>query len=188
MRQVDRIEVKRCFVLSERARKLANKQGNEFVKGLDTIEKIIVSLKENELDDEIRRIWPPRLNKYNELVWYYGKCSIDDMGVWRCARGLPREWTLGSVREAARYVEQAIEQGKLRGDASIAILGIMKLSDVIAERRLLSLILVPGGPRWGREYCRKMRWNVDDGSMRAIALALTGRTTLNAFVGKQPTA
>ena len=186
MLQVDRIEVKRCFVLSERAKKLAHKQRDEFLKDLDTIEKTIIALKENELDNEIRRICPPRLTKYNELVWYYGMCSIDEMGVWRCARGLPREWTFGSVRETARYVKQAIEHGKLGGEANIAILGIMKLSDVIAERRLLSLILVPGGPWWGREGCRKMRWNVDDGSMRAIALALTGRTKLNAFVGKQP--
>jgi len=63
----ERIEVKRCFVVSEKAKELRNLDGRAFQMRLIEIEKIYREKAESELDKLISPDWPPRLKKYNEL-------------------------------------------------------------------------------------------------------------------------
>ncbi len=187
MEAVERIEVKRCFLLSNKGKELFRySQKDVFLKKLDDLEKDVLVLDDQGIDREISLDSPERLEVYNELDWHHGKCPIDDMGVWNCARGLPEDWTLGSLRETALFVKQAIAQEESPAGATDAfktIHTLMKLANIIAERRYLSVILVQGGCWRGREKCKVKKWNIDDGNMRAIALALTGRKMLNVYMG-----
>jgi len=90
--KVERVEVKRCFVASEKGKeKLRGKTGVAFQMALAEIEKEVESMSEPELNTMISPDWPPRLKKYNELTWYFEQCSIDDIGVWYGSGGLPPE-------------------------------------------------------------------------------------------------
>ena len=78
-----------------------------------------------------------------------------------------------------------IEKGKMVPSSNfyMQILAIKKIADIILKTRLFSIIVVSGETSRGREYCQKMMWNIDDGCMRAVALTLSGREKVNAYVG-----
>jgi hypothetical protein len=78
--RVERIDAKRCFVASNKAKKWCGRKKTEFLEGLAEIEKELQSLSKFDLDKMISPDWPSRL-KYDELVWYFKQCSIDDLGV-----------------------------------------------------------------------------------------------------------
>jgi len=117
-------------------------------------------------------------------MWYYEECSIDDLGVWYGAGELPEEWCIGSVRDTVRCIKQALKEGKrFRGRAFDNLSGIVKVVDIILNSQLLAPIVVSGGT-WRHPPCLKMKGDIDDGSMRAIAFALTGHQEFKAYVGK----
>jgi hypothetical protein len=181
--RVERIEVKRCFVISEKAKvALKGMDVAAFQNGLAQIERGVLSMTEKQLNGLIN--WAPRLAKYNELVWHFEECSIDDIGVWPRAGGLPPDWCLGSVRET----EQSIRQGlsgiaSHKGRALDNIPSIVRVLDVILNSRYLAPIIVPGGT-WRKYPCHQMKGDIDDGCMRAIAFAIKGYEKFNVYVGK----
>jgi hypothetical protein len=182
--KVGRTEVKICFVASNKAKKLRGKKKSAFLAGLAEVEEEVKSMSENDLDMIISADWSPRLKKYNELVWYFEQCSIDDLGVWYGAGELPYDWCIGSVRDTARCIKQAIQEGKrFQGRAFKNIPGIVNVVDIILNSRLLAPIVVPGGT-WRQPPCVKMKGDIDDGSIRAISFALIGHDKFKAYVGK----
>jgi len=189
--KVDRVDVKRCFVASEKGKEsLKGKMGVAFQTILTEIEKDVLRMSESVLDSKIT--WTPRLDKYNELVWYFEECSIDDLGVWYGAGGLPPEWCIGSVRDTAHFIlEDPREIARLyqrTNDhdkrAVNNLPAILKVVDIILKSRLLAPIIIPGGTWRPTPPCRKMRSDIDDGSMRAIAYTIKGYENFNAYVGK----
>jgi hypothetical protein len=182
--RVDRIEVKRCFVASNKAKELRGKDKAAFLAGLAGIEREVRSMTEFDLDKSISPNWPPRLKKYNELVWYFEECSIDDLGAWYGAGELPEEWCIGSVRDTIRCIKQALKEGKrFPGRAFDNVPRIVKVVDIILNSQLLAPIVVPGGT-WRQLPCLKMKGDIDDGCMRVIAFALSGHEKLKAYIGK----
>lgn len=187
--RVERIEVKRCFIASEKGReKLQGKTGVAFQTILAEIENEVLGMSESELDRMIT--WHPRLNKYNELVWYFEECSIDDLGVWDRAGGLPMAWCIGSVRETAHYIlnepKEIARISKYDRDkrAINNLPAIAKVADIILTKRLFAPIIVPGGTWRPTPPYRKMKGDIDDGCMRTIAFAIKGYEKINAYVGK----
>jgi len=75
--KVNRIEVKRCFVASEKVKKLLNENDIDLQTILNDVKNGVQKMSESELEHEIT--WPPRLETYNSLSWYFQKCSIDDL-------------------------------------------------------------------------------------------------------------
>ena len=185
--KVEPIEVKRCFVASDMGKSLANKSREDYIQGTEEIIQKVLGMTEENLNKQISSRDPKRLGLYNKLTWYYGRVSIDDMGVWDEAKGLPHEWCLGSVRETSRSYRIAIEEGKTFpfSDFYRQIPAIKEVADVIEKARFFSIIVVSGETSRGRQNCRKTKWNIDDGCMRAIALTLTGKEELNAYMGRK---
>jgi hypothetical protein len=188
--KVDRIEVKRCFVASERVKKLLEKSEVDLQTILDEAKNEASKMSEPELESRITD--PTRLETYNRHVWHSEKCSIDDLGVWYGAAGLPETWCVGSLRETVNCI--------LKGEKEIARISkyghdkrgveeipkIVKIADKIVNNPLQMPIAVLGGTPRRPSPCRRMKWDIDDGNLRAIAFAVKGYESFDVYVGKTP--
>ncbi len=139
-------------------------------------------------DSQLDSVLGWRAPVYDRLVWRWGTVSIDEVGVWPGAGGLPSSLCMGSVRETASEIAnmggaQALAvSGDPRARDSIA--GMIAVASVISNERLLSVIAVAGGTYRPTPPHKRMRWDLDDGSLRSIALTLAGIETLNAYFGR----
>ncbi len=176
LRKVKSIEVKRCFVISDLVKQ----------KDLPKAKKVILWLPEEMLDLIIKGTLIKRFKTYNKMQWYTGIVETNEVGVWKKAGGLPLAWTRGSLQETAHFVEQILQKNpkKLSKRSRTAIPGILKNSlSIIQKEKYLFPIILPGGTM-GRKGLKKMKGDIDDGCMRAIALAVSGNKTVKAYIGK----
>ncbi len=176
-------EVKECFVLSEKAKALANLDVDKFRQGLEVLKNDVRKMSRLEVDGVLR--W--RASLYDCLTWHWGAVTIDEVGVWAGAGGLPDVLCLGSVRETASAIVksggvQALP-GRSDSRARDNIQGMMTVASLISKERLLSVIAEVGGTHRSTPPYKRMSWDLNDGSLRSIALALSGIQTLNAFFG-----
>lgn len=127
-----------------------------------------------------------RLQQYASLSWHLGTVGVGEVGVWKGAGGLPRTWTRRSLAETARLVQKALEKKPLRltRRAKTAIPGILKSAIPLIEKEpYLFPIVLPGGTLGRRGLRYRMRGEIDDGCMRSIALAVSGRKRITAYIG-----
>ncbi|KKS38804.1 MAG: hypothetical protein A3G49_00425 [Candidatus Sungbacteria bacterium RIFCSPLOWO2_12_FULL_41_11] len=190
------IEVKRAFVISQKMR-FSRRKGKkylpklteaEFLKKLKQAKTITNKLTERQLDKIIADEYRKRADAYNNADWYRATVTTKEVGVWRRAGGLPPQWTCCSLSQTALRVKKGLKRNskRIRARSKRAIPRIMEFADVISREKCLSPIVFAGGTgTCGRKWCRKkMKGDVDDGCMRSIALALSGRKTLNVYFGK----
>jgi hypothetical protein len=194
LKKVKSIEVKRCFVISDllsmqkfSKQKTSIKNRQHYLKQLVKAKKIVLELPEKMLDLIIKGEWRKRLKAYDKMQWYLGVVKIKEIGVWKKAGGLPLAWTRDSLEETSSFTTKALRNGtKLsNGRAQTAIPGILKNStSIIQKEKYLLPIILPGGTM-GRKGLKKMKGDIDDGCMRAIALGVSGKKTIKAYLGKK---
>ena len=196
--KVKPIEVKRAFSIAQKMRSLRRRgtrylpklEREEFLKKLKQGKKTIMKFSEKQLDKFIGEEYEKRLVSYNNVEWYRGAVSTREVGVWRRAGGLPASWTCCSLVKTAHYVRQGLEKNdkRIRARSKRAISSIIEHTNIISkEKYLFPIAFYSGGGTRGRKRCRKYKeieWDVDDGCMRAIALAITGYKFINVYFGK----
>jgi hypothetical protein len=127
--------------------------------------------------DEARR------RRFTESVWDRRTVGLDDLAVWPRMGGLPSAATRGSAAETARHIlENGIPQ---RASRLRPLIEAAKCDPPGIERvcRALPLIAVEYGMLFGAKR-RLMPWALDDGSHRAVALALiSARTDVDVLIG-----
>ena len=195
LKPIKTIEVKRCFVVSQlirldrgKKRYLGLLSPEEFQKKLKIAKIKALKFSEKKLDKIIFDEWKKRLKAYDNADWYIGKVSINEVGVWKKAGGLPLAWTNGSLVETAEKVKNVLSknQQSLKKRARHSIQNILKTNFNVLqkEKYLLPIIFKGGTGTKGRKRLKqKMKGDIDDGCMRSIALAIAGKTTLLAYVG-----
>jgi hypothetical protein len=178
LKKVKTIEVKRTFVISDR-----NKR-----KPFAFVKKQVLKLSEPELNKILlRKNKHKRRRAYDSVQWYLATASLEEVGLWKGAGGLPKKWTRGSLAKTARFVTQALKHNPklLTSRSRTAIPGSMQnpLVRTQKERYLLPIVL-PGGTmgRWG---LKKMKGDIDDGCMRSVALAVLGKKRIRVYFGVQ---
>lgn len=199
--QVDKIEPKRCYVVSQvirsmdrgNTRYLQDLTPEEFQRRLRKAKEEVLALSEADLDKRILlEKYPKRLKGYNAVCWYKGIVHANEVGVWKGAGGLPVEWTEGSLADTARRVSKALinsENTKVAARAKRVIPRMQALVKTIEKEKYLYPIILPpatnGRGQWGRPYKNfdLMKGDIDDGCMRAISLAVSGRISFYAFIG-----
>jgi hypothetical protein len=124
-----------------------------------------------------------RRRRFAESVWDRGTVGLDDLAVWPGMGGLPPAATRGSAAETARHIlEKGIPQGAPRLRAFVEAarsdpLGIERVC------RALPLIAVEYGMLFGAQR-GLMPWALDDGSHRAVVLALiSARMDVDVLIG-----
>lgn len=143
-------------------------------------------MSESALDKIIlRKNRSKRRDSYNKVQWHLGVVKTGEVGVWKSAGGLPLAWTRGSLAQTAQLVKVGLKQGSplIKARAKTAIPGILKRVSVFQKEKYLLPIILPGGSI-ARRGLKKMKGDIDDGCMRSIALAISGKKTIKAYIGK----
>ncbi|OGF63998.1 hypothetical protein A2661_01040 [Candidatus Giovannonibacteria bacterium RIFCSPHIGHO2_01_FULL_45_24] len=198
LKKVKTIEVKRCFVFSQRftsknmrkesvKKKIIKPSKEALLNNLDKVKKQVLKLKESSLDNVIADEYKKRLWAYNQLDWYIGIVDLTEVGIWRRTGGTPESWAKGSLKETAIRFKKELrnENSRFKKVRSIKVVPqIIKSKQIIKKEKYLMPILLPTGiiPET-RKGMRKTRFYIDDGTMRTLAFTSTGDKRVKAFIG-----
>lgn len=194
LKKVAPIEVKRCFVISDfishqkyTRKQMANVSPAQYRKRVAHAKEVILELPEMMLDMILKGEWAKRYRTYQKMQWHIAEMGTDELGVWKGAGGLPVTWTKGSLKETAQYVKEALAHNpkQLKARSYTAIPGIIKTAlKTVQTEKYLYPIALPGGT-YGRSGFKKMKGDLDDGCMRSIALAVSGKKKIKVYLGKK---
>ena len=180
----------------------------------DLLKKVIRSKKltEAQLERELKRVtreanrlsdkklltyhldnYHPRYDNYLNSKWELKTIRLDQCGVWPRMGGLPDVATRGSAVDTAAYVEKRLKAKHLtnRDLRAKYIAKMVPFAELITEHVPLIVVedgvirhnkLIPLAQRKRYEHCK---YDIDDGNHRAVALALLGKKTVKALVGKR---
>lgn len=195
IKKVNVLEIKRCFVISQLIRKQKSKKRylgiltqEEFLKKLKNAKEKGLNYREKKLDKIISDEFKKRLKAYNSCDWYLGEVTINELGVWKRAGGLPLSWTNGSLKETAQKVKNSLNKNPklLAKRARRAIPNILKMNvnNLQKEKYLFPIVFKGGtGTKGRRNLKRQTKYDIDDGCMRSISLAVSGVKTIKAYIG-----
>ncbi len=195
IKKVPTLEVKRSFVVADLVSHGKRKQSrlgvvskSMFDKKLERVINQVKKFQETKIDKMIGDGYQKRLIAYTTSDWFLAEVEIKEVGVWKKAGGLPLSWTNGSLQETGRKVKEALEKNpKLltkRARSSIPSMLKLKVADLQKNKYLLPIIFKGGTGTNGRKGLkRRMKGDIDDGSMRSVALAVSGVKTLRAYLG-----
>jgi hypothetical protein len=195
LKKVNVLEVKQAFVISDfisskndRRKHLNFIPEIIFKRKLNTAKQKVLKLKESSLDKIIKDEYKKRLIAYDNSQWYLGEVKTNEVGVWSKAGGLPLAWTNGSLAETAIKVKAALGKNPklLKKRSRYTIPNILKTNvDLLQEDEYLLPIIFKGGTgtKGRRRLKRQMNGDIDDGCMRSIALAISGKKTIKAYIG-----
>lgn len=187
IRPVSCLEVKRCFVISDKAKPERSLTKKEFLTRLIKVKKEVLAFAERELDSFIAKD-PERLWIYNKVKWSLATVSTNEIAVWPRAGGLPLGWTNNdnSLKETSNKVFRAIKEDGRRVNVNervrCAVRGIVREADVIKKEKYLYPIVLFGG-RAKRKGSGSLNGVIDDGNMRGIAFTGNGGEDLTVYVG-----
>ena len=145
----------------------------------------VENLNESQLNKIVGE-YKKRLRAYNAVQWYIGEVGIKETGVWKGAGGLPISWTRGSLFDTARKVKKALQKDseEIQRRSKRAIPAIIKLKSIMKKEKYLFPIVFENGLGTNiRKGLPKKKVNIDDGSMRAIAFAVSGDKKIKAYIG-----
>ncbi len=161
---------------------------------LKKIIKTAGKLSKKELCNYHLDNYHPRYDNYLNSSWELKEVALADCGVWPKMGGLPDEMTRGSVTEAAELIRPYLKDKNKLTLATARILYIeemMKFAEKITAQ--IPIVVLEDGvirqmklrkPINLKNY-KKCKYDIDDGNHRALALALLGKTTVQALVGKR---
>ena len=201
LKKVASIEVRRAFVIANHITDRKDAGNNrtylkavseeEFRKRLLKTKKAILKLKAEKLDTLVSPKWPKRLKAYKASDWFLAEVSPKEVGVWRRAGNLPLEWTNRSLFETAQKVKIAFDKNSklLRARPRHSIPNVLKLKTHLnqKEKYLYPIVFKGGTGTLGRKRLRfQTKGDIDDGCMRSIALAISGRNPIKVYFGVPP--
>lgn len=198
LKHVPTIEVKRTFVIADHITQRKGRGNNrkylgalseaEFDKRLRSAKKMAMKLTEHGLNKLISPGYPKRVNSYDMSRWYLAQVSPAEIGVWKRAGNLPLAWTNRSLRETADHVRRALERGSrlLKGRPKHGIPNITHMKTHLEQREkyLYPIVFLGGtGTNGRRGLKRRTKGDIDDGCMRSVALAMSGRDPITVYFG-----
>ncbi len=160
----------------------------EFSEKLIQAKKVILKLDEKDLDRLVSPKWPKRIKAYNNSQWFLAQVSAKEVGVWRRAGNLPLQWTNGSLFETAGKVKAALMTNSklLKQRPKHSIPNILKIKTHLEqkEKYLYPIVFKTDTGTKGRKRLKnKTKGDIDDGCMRSIALAISGRNPITVYFG-----
>jgi len=198
LKKVTAIEVKRTFAIADHVTHRKSSGNNctflkelsekEFGKRVSDAKKVILKLKERDLAKFISPKWPKRVNAYSASQWYIAEVSPKEVGVWRRAGNLPLQWTNGSLFDTAQKIKKALgtHSKLLRGRPRHSIPNILKLESHLnqKEKYLYPIVFKANTGTQGRKRLKKrVKGDIDDGCMRSIGLAASGKSSIKVYFG-----
>jgi hypothetical protein len=201
LKKVKSLEVKRCYVLAqtftskkmrkaELKKQIAKPTRETFSKDLALKKQAVLKWKESQLDSFIATEYKKRLKAYDNMTWHIGYVELSEIGIWKGAGGIPKEWTKGSLQDTAELVALELKKSNskyLRIRAMKVVPEIVISKATIKKEKYLLPIILPGGTISScRKGMRKMKGDIDDGCMRSLAFVISGDRKLKAYIGSNP--
>ena len=134
---------------------------------------------------------PHRSERFLSWSWRSEPIALSDFGTWwTVGDALPIEACRRSAVEAAEFIRQNPDLSRFTPDPGkqaryaehvARIRRQAKYSEVIRAIPLLAVLVAERGRR-GRENCERVKYSCEDGSHRAIAMALAGYETISAWI------
>ena len=195
LKRVPAIEVKRAFIIADYIshQKYTRKQmghisPSQYRGRVQKAKELILQLPETMLDMILAGEYRKRFLAYNKADWYLAHAETSELGVWRAAGGLPIQWTRGTLQQTAEYVEHALNKNPkmLKHRSFTAIPSIIKtaLPVLQKEKYLLPIAFKGGTGTKGRVGLKqKVAGDIDDGCMRSVALAVSGKKNIKLYFG-----
>ena len=189
LKTVPTIEVKRTFVISNFGKIKGNQKGVSekiFANKLEKAKSKVLKFSEKDLDKHIE--WPKRLESYNNSDWYIAKFSPSELGPWRRASGLPLRWTNRSLKETSQKINKVLGTSSdiLKKRSRYSIYNMLESPSQLKqnEKYLYPIVFKNDTGTRGRSYLRfKTKADIDDGCMRSIAMAISGRDPITVYFG-----
>jgi hypothetical protein len=118
--------------------------------------------------DEARRC------RFAESSWEIGTVKLENLAVWPRMGGLPSAATRGSPVETARYIR---DNGLPEGASRLRIFVDAARSDASGCEKICRALplIVMEHSRLFKTHSQRLPWGLDDGSHRAVVLALISR-------------
>jgi len=135
---------------------------------------MLKNVKQHFASHNLCNIDQEREKFYSGLHWKLYEISIEELGIWDNAQDLPHKWCIGNLKETVDHYIGANNHAGQSYESKIRYLN---------QAECVEIIVVDGRTKRGRENCRKVKWNVDDGCMRALVFALKGHKHLRCYVG-----
>ncbi len=198
IKKIPRIEVKRTFLIADHITQRKNSGNNrkslkdlsqkEFEEKLSRAKKTILKLKEKNLDKLITPKWQKRINSYNNSKWFIAEMKPTELGVWSHAGNLPLRWTNQSLAETAEKVARGFKRKSksIKSRPKHSISSILKIKNHIEqkEKYLYPIVFKTDTGTQGRKRLKKkMKGDIDDGCMRSIAIAMSGKNFIKVYFG-----
>lgn len=197
--KVSPIKVVRNYYVSD----VLMKQAQLVEKNLNNkdFEKILSKIvKESEKIDDIdlinyfsKNMNGPRFDNYFNSSWVLKEISLSDCGVWPKAGDLPEEATYGNVLDTVNYIMPYLKDKSILNYKMSRVLYIENMLttvDIIAK--YLPIIVLEDqvirNHKWKHQKINKYakcKYDIEDGSHRAIALSIKGTKNVFAYVGKK---
>jgi hypothetical protein len=157
-----------------------------FLQRLSATKKKVLKLSDKQLDALIED--SRRRDAYNTYEWLEAIVRTDEIGVWRRAGGLRLEWTNRSLKETAEHVKRALsKKAPMKGTRARRVIPNMlhtNIVDLQKEKYLLPIVFKGNtGTRGRRRLKYQTKGDIDDGCMRSVALAVSGKKTIKVYFG-----
>ena len=159
-----RRRAKEAYLIAERLKDGPFDSHEALLSALEHRRQNVSSLSDAEIDNYIGGQNPRRLGFFDRAEWQLGTVNLSECIVW--PKMGERPWASGSVTEVAEMF-QSKEPKENR------IWRMQTFSDFFSSH--LPIVVFGGGP---------LRFAIDDGSHRAVAMALTGRPSASAWIGR----
>ncbi len=198
LKKVSAIEVKRAFVISDHLTQRKTSGNNrkflkslsekQFDRKLSNAKKVVLRLKLKDLDKRVSPKWPKRIRAYNASRWFLAEVNPRETGTWKRAGNLPLGWTNKSLYETAQKVQDALDKNSklLKQRPKHAIPNILRIKTHLEqkEKYLYPITFKSNTGTQGRKRLKhKVKADIDDGCMRSIALAISGKKSIRVYFG-----
>jgi hypothetical protein len=160
------------------------------------LEKVVAKVQAMPLQKMItpHLNYGPRYDNYFNSTWALKRIPLSECGVWPKMGGLPPAATYGTVLDTAKYIRPYLTSKKRMVAKMKKAVYIQKLgafAELITE--YVPIVVFEGSiirhhklsSAASRKPYKHCKYDIDDGSHRAVALALQGKTQILALVGKR---
>jgi hypothetical protein len=151
---------KEAFVVADKLKDRPLDTHEVFLASLESCEQEVAAWTDSAIDSFIGRD-PRRLDYYNRAQWKLGHVDLDKCRVWSCMGG--RLWAEGDVIAVA-------ENFRLHERPDSRIWQMARFGDLFSARLPIIVFVGPS------------TLMVDDGSHRAVAMALAGLRSASAWI------
>ena len=128
---------------------------------------------------------PTRAGFYSTLTWTRKQLPLLTLRAWPAMGGLPDSWCQGSIAETAEFVRrQGVPESATRLQQLVSLQQQVDRDELVQWLSNVPLLVVPETLLHQRPLHPTAIWAVDDGSHRAIVLALLDVESVVALVGE----